>query len=147
MKTNQDGIDIIRLFEGFRSEPYLCPGGYWTIGYGSTRDPSGSRITKDTLPIDEETAIIWMMNDLIPTERSVKALVNVVVNNNQFSSLSSLVYNIGSGNFRASTLRMKLNRGDYDGAINEFKRWNKSGGKILRGLILRRTVEKKLFIK
>ena len=56
------------------------------------------------------------------------------------------MYNLGSGNLQSSTLRTKLNRGDYDGAANEFPKWRRAGGKILKGLVLRREMERSLFL-
>ena len=63
-----------------------------------------------------------------------------------YSSLASIIYNIGSGNFQRSTLRMKLNRGWYEDAANEFPKWRRAGGRILKGLVKRRAKERELFL-
>ena len=79
-------------------------------------------------------------------ERGVRRLVNVKLNHNQFSSLVSFSFNLGLGNLQNSTLRMKLNREDYDGAADEFPKWRKAGGRILKGLVRRRAAERSLFL-
>jgi lysozyme len=76
--------------------------------------------------------------------RSVNAALDS--HRNEFSSLCSFIYNVGSGNFQSSTMRMKLNRLDYGGAADEFPKWRKSAGRILPGLVRRRAAEKALFL-
>jgi hypothetical protein len=78
-------------------------------------------------------------------EEVVSNLVKVELNSNQFSALVSFVYNIGPSAFKESTLLRLLNSGDVEGAANQFKRWNKSGSKVLEGLVKRRNAEEKLF--
>ena len=73
--------------------------------------------------------------------------VKVPLNPNQFGALTSFTYNLGAGNLRSSTLLRKLNAGDYAGAAAEFARWNKAGGKVLKGLTRRRAAERALFEK
>ena len=146
MKTNQAGLDIITHFEGFSATPYKCPAGVWTIGYGSTRKPSGRAVTAKTKPINETEAIEWMVEDLADTEKQVAWLITAPLTENQFSALVSFTYNLGAGNLQSSTLRMKLNREDYDGAIVEFPKWRRAGGKVLAGLVKRRAAEIELFL-
>lgn len=141
MRVSSKGLDIIKACEGLYLQPYLCPANVWTIGYGSTRG-----VTKDMAPITEEEALVRLKIDVLnEAERPLKNLVKVQLNQNQYDALVSLVFNIGQGNFRASTLRQKLNRGDFEGAANEFKKWRRGGGRILPGLVKRREVEEKLF--
>ena len=78
-------------------------------------------------------------------ERAIGSLVRVSLTSNQRSALISFVYNVGSGNFQRSTMRMKLNRHDYDGCANEFWKWRRAGGRILNGLVRRRKSEEQLF--
>ncbi|TSA40461.1 MAG: lysozyme, partial [Methylococcaceae bacterium] len=85
--------------------------------------------------------------DLTAFEDKVKALVKVDVNDNQLGALTSFAYNLGAGNLASSTLLKKLNAGDYAGASVEFLKWDKAGGKILKGLTLRRTAEMSLFLQ
>lgn len=132
--------EIIKEFEGLRLEAYKCPADVWTIGYGHTRAVfPGDAIT-------EKEADAFLSEDLEDAEDAVNAYVDVELNQNQFDALVSFVYNLGSGNFKSSTLLRKLNGGDYLGAANEFKRWNKAGGIVLNGLIRRRDAEANLFI-
>ncbi len=145
MKTNAQGVKIITNFEGFEAEAYSCPAKVWTIGYGSTRQPDGQKVNASCAAITEPTAKKWLQNDLIKFENQLKRLVKIELTENQFSALISLIYNIGGGNFKASTLRAKLNRGDYIGAANEFPKWRRAGGRILKGLVLRRAAEQALF--
>lgn len=146
MKTNHSGLDIITHFEGFSSTPYKCPAGVWTIGYGSTRHPDGQPVTAATEPIDETEALEWMAGDLADTEKQVAWLITAPLTENQFSALVSFTYNLGAGNLQSSTLRMKLNRENYDGAADEFPKWRRAGGEILAGLVKRRAAERSLFL-
>jgi lysozyme len=154
MITNEQGLEIIKTFEGLVDgdpntpglEPYRCPSRIPTIGYGSTYYYTGNRVTMDDPAITEEEAESLLAFGMRVTENCVARLVRVPVTINQFSALVSLVYNIGSGNFQSSTLRMKLNRLDYIGASNEFWKWRRSRGIILNGLVRRRECEKQLFL-
>ena len=146
MNCNETGLKIIKQFEGFHSKAYLCPAGIPTIGYGSTRDKNRKRIKSTTAAITKEEGGKLLKRDVQSAESSVKNLIKVKLNENEFSALCSFVYNLGSGNLQSSTLRAKLNRGDYEGAANEFPKWRRAGGKILKGLVLRRATEQKLFL-
>ena len=83
----------------------------------------------------------WLQHELTHIEYDVSRLIQVPLTENQFGALISFTYNVGSGNLKASTLRQKLNRGDFDGASLEFPKWRRAGGKILRGLVRRRIAE------
>lgn len=143
-ETIQKGIkratELIKRFEGYRSEAYRDSSGVWTIGYGTTENVFPGQITNRK----EATN---MLREHIRTEVMpyIFAAVEVPVNPDQLAALISFVYNVGAGNFRGSTLLAKLNRGDYKGAAKEFPRWNKAGGKVLRGLVRRRAAEQNLF--
>ena len=130
---------IIKVCEGLRLNAYLCPADVWTIGYGHTQT------AKPGLQIDESEAENLLRIDLASSELFVSRYIRLELNQNQFDALVSLVFNIGCGNFKASTLRMKLNRGDFIGAANEFPKWRKGGGRVLPGLVRRRALEKELF--
>ena len=146
MICNEIGFQIIKTFEGFRSSPYRCSAGVPTIGFGSTRGFDGRSIPMDMEPIDEIEAEDLLRRDIKKAERSVERLIKVELNENEFSALCSFVYNLGSGNLQSSTLRAKLNREDRDGAADEFPKWRRAAGKILKGLVLRRASERKLFL-
>lgn len=147
MKTSQLGIDLIKGFEGFKEKAYLCPAKVWTIGYGTTKYPNGDRV-KEGDSISKKEAEKLLANDLTWAENCVNKKVHVDINQNMFNALVSFVYNFGSSVFTESncTLLRKLNKEDYTGASNEFKRWNKADGKVLNGLIARRKLEGNLFI-
>lgn len=141
MRTSQQGIDLIKEFEGFSERVYLCPGGVYTIGYGHTRGVQiGDTCTR-------EKAEEYLRDDLKDTEEAIEALITVPLTQNQFDALVSLVYNIGSGNFYDSTIRRVINCKVAD--REEYRRawmmWVKSKGKILKGLVRRREAEYKLF--
>ena len=146
MKCNETGLQIIKTFEGFRSSPYKCSAGVPTVGYGSTRGFDRRHIKMSIGSITEEQANELLKRDITSAERSVSRLIKVELNGNEFSSLVSFVYNLGSGNLQSSTLRSKLNRDDREGASNEFPKWRKAGGKVLKGLVLRREAERNLFL-
>jgi lysozyme len=130
---------IIKACEGLRLRKYLCPADVWTIGYGHTGHISKS-------PITESEADKLLDDDLAIVEIQMARCVRLELNINQKGALLSLIFNIGIGNFRASTLRMKLNRGDLAGAAAEFPKWRRGGGKILPGLVKRRELERQLFV-
>ncbi len=140
------GSLLIQKSEGCSLVPYVCAGGVVTIGYGTTRDNRGYSITLDHRKIDYVKAEEYFNRDVKKFSAMVKRLLKVPASNNQFSALVSLAYNIGIGNFRASTLLRKLNRGDYEGCASEFWKWRRSKGKILPGLVTRREMERRLFI-
>ena len=146
LAVNKAGLEIIKQCEGWSAVPYLCPGDVWTIGYGTTRDDEGRAITQDHPKIGKIKGKKLLARDIRSTERAVARLINVNLTENEFSALVSFTYNVGSGALQRSTLRSKLNRSEYVGAANEFKRWRRSGGRVLPGLVRRRAVEAELFL-
>ncbi len=138
-QTNQAGIDIIKTFEGLHLTPYLCPAKVWTIGYGHTRT------VRAGLVITEDDALRLLREDLRFVERTVQRLVTVTLGDNQFSSLASFTFNVGSGNFENSTLLKLLNRGWYEQVPAQLMRWNRAGNEVLGGLSRRRAAEAKLW--
>lgn len=145
MRTiNQAGLDIIKEFEGLRLKAYLCPAGVWTVGYGHTSAAGAPTVYPETTVTAAEAEAI-LRADLRRFEEQVAAMVKVPVTDNQFSALVSLAFNIGVGALGSSTLMRKLNARDVAGARAEFARWNKAGGKVLRGLTRRRAAEAELF--
>ena len=144
-RINAAGLAIIKSFEGWSSAVYHC-GARWTIGYGSTYDSNRNRITADHRDIDEVEGELLLGQEVRHSEGAVRRLIKYPLNENQFSSLVSFCYNVGSGNLQKSSLRMKLNRGDVEGASAEFPKWRRSAGKILSGLVRRRQAEQSLFL-
>lgn len=139
MKTSDNGIELIKRFEGLRLKAYLCPAGKPTIGYGHTKDVKLGDV------ITEEEAEQLLREDLIAVENEINKH-NLNLNQNQFDALVSFVYNVGIGNFRSSTLLKKIKANPNDESIaNEFKRWVYSNGKRLPGLVKRREEEAELY--
>ena len=144
MKISTNGIDLICSFEGLRLKAYDDGVGVWTIGYGTTVI-NGTKVKKgDTCTVEQAKS--YMANDLKQFESAVNQ-VKVPLNQNQYDALVSLAYNIGVSAFLNSTLLKKLNAKDYKGAAEQFPRWNRAGGKVMRGLTNRRAKERKLFEK
>ena len=145
MRVNQEGLDIIKHFEGYSSTVYADPIGIPTIGFGSIWDKEGNRLTMDHEPITEKEGEFLLVRELKHVESAIARLIKVELTENQFSAIGSLTYNIGSSRLISSTLRAKINREDYSGASDEFPKWRRAGGRILKGLVRRRKAEKELF--
>ena len=152
MKTNQAGLDLIKEFEGWRANAYLCPAKVWTIGYGHTSAAGSPRVTKG-MAISKAEGESILKQDLGKYEAGV---VNAIgqnamarVNENQFSACVSLCYNIGPGAFRKSSVAKRIRAGEMDKAAANFLLWNKATvngkRKVLKGLTRRREAEKALF--
>lgn len=142
--TCQEGVDIIKVFEGFRSKPYKCVAGYWTIGYGQRI--TDAQVHQYAAGISRELATVWLIQALRKRERRVESMVKVGITDGQFGALVSFVYNLGSGSLKSSTLLRKLNRGDHRDAADEFGRWVYAGGKRYNGLVRRRAAERLLYL-
>ena len=139
MEISQEGIALIKKFEGCELEAYKCAAGVWTIGYGSTKG------VKESDSITQEDADKLLMDELKEYESYVNDFVEVDLEQNQFDALVSWVFNLGPANLKASTLLKVLNSKDYEGVPAQIKRWNKAGGKVLQGLVRRREAESLLF--
>ena len=146
MKTSSNGTALIREFEGFVANAYLCPADVWTIGIGTTVYPNGAKVKKGD-KCTQAQALEYLQHDLKSFEKTVNDSVKVPLSQNQFDALVSLAYNIGSTAFKNSTLLKKLNAKDFTGAADQFLVWNKGGGKVLKGLVRRREAERALFLK
>jgi len=139
MKISQEGLSLIKRFEGCRLESYKCSANVLTIGYGHT---SG---VKETDTITQDGADKLLQEDVEQFEKYVDDNVTVELGQSQFDSLVAWTFNLGVGNLRESTMLKKLNNEDYKSVPSEMKRWNKAGGKTLDGLIRRREAESLLF--
>jgi lysozyme len=137
----QNGLDLIKRFEGFSRTVYFCPAGYPTIGYG--------HVVKDdedfSAGVDEEQAEELLCQDAQIAERAVLRLINVPLTDGQFDALVSFTYNLGSGALQRSTLRRKINREEHAEVPEQFMRWVWAGGRKLKGLIRRRAAEANLY--
>jgi lysozyme len=141
MKISTLGLDLIRRFEGLVLHAYRCPAGKLTIGYGHT----GVDV-KEGQKIDVFQADALLRSDLERFEKAVNKLVTAPLTQSQYDALVCFTYNVGEGNFKASTLLKVLNKKDYDGALGQFIRWNKAGNHVLTGLTARREAEQELFM-
>lgn len=147
MKISDEGMDLIKGFEGFRAKPYLCSAGVPTIGYGSTYYENGDKVSLEDTAISEIAAEELFKTTLKKYERSVTNALTVSVFQYEFDALVSLCYNIGSSNFSKSTLVKMLNEGEAPiDVADQFLRWNKAGGKVVNGLTTRREAERLFFL-
>jgi len=137
---NEVGLRLIKSFESFRANAYLDESGVWTIGYGHTHD-----VTENTSAVTEPEAEILLRQDIASAEESVEQLIAVVLGDNQYAALVSLVFNTGPAPLKRM-LGARLNAGDYAGAAQEFLRWRLSGGIVSDGLVRRREAERTLFL-
>ncbi len=148
MELSKEGLDLIKKHEGFRSEPYLCPAGVPTIGYGATFYPDRSRVKMDDPPISKEQAEEMLLEMLKDYEDGAKGCVTAEINQNQFTALVSFAYNLGVAALETSTLLKRVNADPCDPDIRyQFSRWVKAGGKVLPGLVKRRREEADLYFK
>jgi len=139
----QIATQLCKHFEGFRAKPYLCPAGYWTIGYGTVYKPDGKRVTEHDPAIDESTALSWLKYTLLNDYLAgvLRASPNLFTNPKALGALNDFAYNLGVSRYRASTLRKRVEESNWDEAILELRKWRRSGGKILPGLVRRREAE------
>ena len=140
-QTSQVGINLIKKYEGLRTNAYLCPANVWTIGYGHTKGVSRGMM------ISHLEAEELLQEDLRVYEKAVNESVKVDLTQNQFDALVSFTYNVGVGAFSNSTLLRLLNRSKVKEVANQFSRWTRTGGQVLPGLVNRRKDEYSLFIK
>jgi lysozyme len=147
MKTSQRGLDLIKRYEGLKLKPYRCPAGLWTVGYGhligdgAILPDSWNRIFK----IEEVNALL--VKDVYRFERGVERYISAKLTQGMFDALVSFSFNLGLGTLQRSSLRQKINRGDYEAAVKSLLKYNKAGGKVLKGLDNRRKDEAALFNK
>jgi lysozyme len=167
VKLSKAGEDLMHKYEGFRNKPYLCPAHIWTIGYGHVLYQEQIRLPvvrvpdkhtpmiRKEMPLKPEDNRVWSkeeINELFRVdvayfERGVLRLVpGCVSRQGSFDALVSISYNFGLGNLQRSTIRMRANRGDWEGAADAFRVWTKGGGKVLPGLVKRREAEIALFL-
>lgn len=136
----QKGIDRIGRGGIIPQTSAHLKGDPWTIGYGQT----GSSIRFGSA-WTEDQARGALMTECRQRWSAIKKLVTAPLAIPQAVALISFVYNLGEGNFAASTLRRKINAGDYSGAAGEFDKWVNAGGQRMTGLVTRRAAERALF--
>jgi len=139
---------LLKHFEGLRLKPYLCAAGVPTIGYGTTRYEDGTPVTLKDKPITEERAQELLEHDTAKFVHYALLYSPSLFNKPEsLCAVASFIYNVGQTAYKASTLRRKINAGEWEEAGEQFLRWNKAGGRVLRGLTIRRQAERELFLK
>jgi len=129
------GLVGIAAHEGYSDKAYQDVVGIWTIGFGTTKD------VKPADKIDPVKALQRKTEDIVKFEGTIKQCVTVPLHQHEYDAYVSLAYNIGPGAFCNSTLVKRLNQQDYAGACKEILRWNRAGGKVVKGLAVRREAE------
>lgn len=139
-------VELVKRYEGLHKQvrrqgrievvPYLCPAGYWTIGYGrlcAENDP----------PITAEIAEQYLQEDLATHFAHAMRLSPILLREDEDrqSAITSFIFNLGPGRYQQSTLRRRVNEGSWAEAAQEIRRWVYGGGKKLPGLVARREVE------
>lgn len=139
-------VKLIKKWEGFMPEPYLCPAGVPTIGYGTTRYENGDEVSMDDCVIDRKRGEEILLHHIKEVENQIIKVLKHKLEPNKMAALTSFTYNLGIGNLKRSTLLILINNGPRNQNIpREFKRWNKAGGKVLAGLTARREEESTLW--
>lgn len=143
-------IELAKRFEGFhrvpradpgRAYPYICPAGYWTIGYGHLCDAKHP-------PITEAEADAYLAHDLQTALAATLRYCPVLAAEpeGRLSAIVDFTLNLGAGRLQTSTLRLRINQRDWESAGQELRRWIYGGGKVLPGLVVRRDTESKLLV-
>ena len=142
----QAAIDLAKRFEGFERKakrgveitaiPYICPAGFWTIGYGHLCDPKHP-------PITEAEAEVYLARDLRTALAATLRYCPVLVTEpeGRLAAIVDFTFNLGAGRLQTSTLRRRVNQRDWSAAEQELRRWVYGGGRALPGLIARRDAE------
>ena len=166
MKLGKAGADLMHQWEGYRTKPYLCPAHIWTIGYGHVLYQEQIRLPvvrvndytgmiRKEMPLKPEDNRVWtkeeieklFQDDVGPTERGVLRLAPALSGRQgAFDACVSFAFNAGVGAFQRSSIRMKINRGEWKDAAEAFMQWTKGGGRELPGLVKRRKAEVALFL-
>jgi lysozyme len=158
---------MLKHHEGVRQRPYRDVVALWTVGVGrlmypeqfglpnrKNAKPGYTGLCREDVQLRPEDNRVFSMEevdellraDVARFERGVRRLISVPLSQNQFDALVSFSFNLGLGTLQRSTLRQKLNRYDYEGAADEFLKFNKAGGRVFRGLTIRRNDERNLFL-
>jgi len=166
MKISEKGEHLMHFFEGYRNKPYRCSAAIWTVGWGhamyadqlnlpNVRKEGYTGLIRSDYQLKGEDARVWSKDELVNLfkvdintfERGVLRLSPTLASHqSKFDAVVSFAYNAGLGNYQRSTIRMKVNRGDWDGAAEAFMSWVRAGGKEVSGLVKRRKAEVALFL-
>jgi len=139
MKISEDGLELIKKFEGCETSAYQDSVGVWTIGFGHTKDVEEGQ----TCSIEDAESML--ADEMDEYEGYINNMVKVDLQQHEFDSLVAWVYNLGPTNLGESTMLKVLNGGQFDRVPNEMNRWTRAGGEILEGLVRRRQAESLMF--
>jgi len=140
LRVNQIAIDMIKRWEGFRPLAYLCPANVWSIGYGHTKT------AREGMKVTQAEAEALLRQDLDEIVAALATAIRVPLSDQQSAAILSWAYNVGVGAAQRSTLLRKLNAGDYAAVPEELMRWVRARGKVLPGLVNRRSAEAGLWV-
>lgn len=142
----QIAVDLCKQFEGFRAKPYLCPAGIPTIGFGSTYYADGKKVTMQDEPMESATAESLLLHELEHTYLPgvLRHCPILATDERKLNAIVDFAYNLGVGRLQTSTLKRKINEQDWEGAQEQLMLWVRGGGKVLPGLVRRRTAESAL---
>ena len=144
-RVPQAAVDLAKRFEGFhrvprhdptRAYPYICPAGYWTIGFGHLCDSTHP-------PITEGEAEVYLAQDLMTALKATLRYCPVLATESEgrLAAMVDFTFNLGAGRLQTSTLRRRINQRDWAASATELLRWVYGGGKVLPGLVTRREAE------
>ena len=146
IEVPKTAIELAKRFEGFERKvkrgteitaiPYVCPAGFWTIGYGHLCDPKHP-------PITEAEAEVYLALDLQSALAATLRFCPVLATEpeERLAAIVDFTINLGAGRLQTSTLRRRINQRDWTSAASELRRWVYGGGKVLPGLVARREAE------
>jgi lysozyme len=147
MRVSDECIKMIMHHEGVRLKPYRCPANLWTVGVGHLIGDGKSLPQEWDRQFTMEEVNDILKKDLNRFEAGVLRLCPNGLTQSRFDALVSFSFNVGLGSLQRSTIRRRHNRGDYEGAAEAFMMWTKAGGRVLRGLVIRRQDEVNLYRK
>lgn len=137
----QVATSLCKRFEGLRLKPYLCPAGIPTIGYGSTYYENGKQVTLKDPPITEALAEALLEFTILKIYMPGVKAACPALTGEALGAMTDFAYNLGVTRFKSSTLAKKINAQDWAGARVELAKWDKGGGRVLKGLTIRRAAE------
>lgn len=139
----QVAVKLCKQFEGLSLKSYICPAGYATTGYGTVWKPDGTKVTMDDPPITTDVAELWLIRTLerecLPS--ALRHSPGLISHEEALGAIADFIYNLGASRYKTSTLRRRINAGEWDEAQREIRRWVRANGRVLRGLVRRRDAE------
>ncbi len=139
MRMPEQLVAMVKRWEGFSPVPYICPAGYWTIGYGQLCDKDHPAITKE----EGEALLRHSLRSYVAAALEASPILHTE-SDERLTAIADFVYNLGPTRYRSSTLRRRVNQGNWEAAQHEIKRWVYGGGRKLPGLVARRAAEAEL---